>query len=193
MKDLQTEADQRNWALLGHQADRDIGKHTFWFVRDDQLILLPMNVATEDERAHMTALFRHGVGFSLSPWEQDERQSKLVGAYTAFVAALLVATFANSKDYSHAWVVISLLAVSLPSLIAYMLIDFVVQVKQMRNRSAFRGAAAGLGFLPSLLGITTLIGHFSVIAGVLFVLLTLFWMFALHAVVFLGPYPGSDI
>jgi hypothetical protein len=162
MKDLQTEADQRNAALLRDQTDDDIGKHTFWFVRDDQLILLPLKVTTEEERAHIMAALFFPQDIVISPREQHERQSKLVGGYTAFVAALLVATFANSKDYSHAWIVISLLAVSLPSLIAYMLLDFVVQVKQMRKRSAFRGVAAGLAFLPSLLGITSLIGHFSV-------------------------------
>ena len=125
--------------------------------------------------------------------EAHERISKLFGGYTAFVAALLVATFANSKEYPRAWIVISLLAVSLPSLVAYMLLDFVVRVKQIRKKSAFRGAAAGLGFFPSLLGVAALIGHFSVIASVLFVLLTLFWMLALDVVVYLGRYPGSDI
>jgi hypothetical protein len=83
----------------------------------------------------------------------------LAAGYTAFVAALLVAIFAKSGDYSRAWVVISLLAVSLPSLAAYILLILIVQ-----ERSAYRGLALYLGFVPSLLGIAILIGHFSLIA-----------------------------
>ena len=57
--------------------------------------------------------------------EIHERGMKLAGGYLAFVAALLVAAVAKSNDYQLAWVVISLLALSLPSLVALILIDFV--------------------------------------------------------------------
>jgi hypothetical protein len=50
--------------------------------------------------------------------EIHERGMKLAAGYLAFVAALLVATVAQSNDYPLAWVVISLLVVSLPSLVA---------------------------------------------------------------------------
>jgi hypothetical protein len=66
---------------------------------------------------------------------QHERNLKLWGGYTAFVAALLVATMGMGKDYSRAWVIISLLALSLPSLVAYMLLDFTVRVKQRRKKA----------------------------------------------------------
>ncbi len=125
--------------------------------------------------------------------EEHERLSKLMGGYIAFVAVLLVATSTKSNDYSHAWAVISLLAVSLPSLVALMLLDFVVRVKQERKISAFRGLAVALGFLPSLLGIAILIGHFSVVAGVLFVLLTMFWAFIIFAVAILGSRDPGEI
>jgi hypothetical protein len=118
--------------------------------------------------------------------EQHERGSKLLGGYTAFVAALLVAAFAKSSDYPRSWIVISLLAVSLPSLVALNLLDFIVRVKQGRQKSASRGLAAALGFLPSLAAISILIGHFSMIAAALFLLLTLFWALALDAVTYLG-------
>ena len=50
----------------------------------------------------------------------------------------------------------------------------------------FRGLAHALCGIPSLLGMAILIGHFSVIAAVLFVLLTLFWALALDVVTYLG-------
>src|SRR5208283_1342203 len=114
---------------------------------------------------------------SESPSERNEfreRGMKLAGGYLAFVAALLVAAIAKSNDYRLAWVVISLLAVSLTSLVALILIDFVVPVRQGRPTNAMRGLACGLGFSPSLAAIAVLVGHFSVIAAALFVLLTLY-------------------
>ena len=120
-----------------------------------------------------------------SPTERNEireRGMKLAGGYLAFVAVLLVAAVAKSSDYRLAWVVISLLAVSLPSLVALILIDFVVPVRQGRPTNAMRGLAFGLGFSPSLAAIAVLVGHFSVIAAALFVLLTLYWSLTIFAV-----------
>lgn len=194
-KYLQVLADKRNATMarerLDQQRDDDVGERTCWFVREEKLVLLPMKDTTGEERDHiMATLFHEDLS---TPREQHERLSKLAGGYIAFVAALLVATFANSKEYSRAWIVISLLAVSLPSLIAYVLLDFIVRARQMRNKSGVRSLAAGLGILPSLLGIAVLIGHFSVIAAVLFGLITLFWGVAFDVVAYLGRYPGSDI
>jgi hypothetical protein len=126
--------------------------------------------------------------------EQHERRSKLVGGYIAFTAALLVATIAKSNDYPRAWIVISLFALSLPSLVAWSLLDFIILVKQGRRKSMFRGLAGMLGFFPSLAAVAILIGHFSVIAGVLFVLLTIFWGLAIDIVTFLGAEsPKSEV
>jgi hypothetical protein len=68
--------------------------------------------------------------------QQHERRSKLIGGYSAFVAALLVATFAKSGDYPRSWIVISLLALSLPSLVALFLLDFIVLVQSV-DREVF--------------------------------------------------------
>jgi hypothetical protein len=130
--------------------------------------------------------------------EEYERRAKLFGGYTAFVAALLVATIvkvadAKGADYPHAYVVIGLLAVSLPSLVAMDFLDFIVRVRQQREKSMYRGLATGLGFGPSLLGIAGLIGHFSVIAGVLFGILVVFWCIVIDVVVFRGYEPKADI
>ena len=118
--------------------------------------------------------------------EEHERRLNLVAGYTAFVAALLVAVFAKSSDYPRSWIVISLLAASLPSLVARMLLDYIILVRQRRRKSLFRGLAFDLGFVPSLIGIAVLIGHFSKIAAVLFLLLVAFWSLAIDVTVFLG-------
>jgi hypothetical protein len=126
--------------------------------------------------------------------EHHERASKLFGGYIAFVAALLVTVFAKSSDYPRAWIVISLLALSLPSLVALNLLDFRIRVIQGRQKSASRGLAFALGFLPSLAAVAILIGHYSVVAAILFVLLTLFWSLTLDVVTYLGAKdPESEV
>jgi hypothetical protein len=129
-----------------------------------------------------------------SPKELHDRRSRLFGGYIAFVAALLVATIAKSSDYPRSWIVISLLALSLPSLVAWTLLDFIILVRQGRRKSMFRGLAGMLGFLPSLAAVAILIGHFSVIAGLLFGLLIIFWALAIDIVTFLGAKrPNSEV
>ena len=88
---------------------------------------------------------------------------------------------------------ISLLALSLPSLTALIILDFVVRVRQKRKGSMYRGLAAALGFFPSLSGMMILIGHFSVIAAVLFGLLVAFWALMIYAVAIVGGDPHSTI
>jgi hypothetical protein len=126
--------------------------------------------------------------------EIHERGMKLVGAYLTFVAALLVAAVAKSNDYRLAWIVISLLALSLPSLVALILIDFVVPMRQGKPTNAMRALAFGLGFPPSLAAIAVLVGHFSVIAAALFVLLTLYWSLTIFAAAIGGTSdPKSEV
>ena len=114
--------------------------------------------------------------------EDHEHVAKLLNGYTAFVAALLIATIAKSDDYPRAYIVITLLASSLPSMVALLILDFHVRVNQGRKASMFRGLAVFLGFLPSLFGIAMLIGHFSLVGGVLFLVLTLFWLICVFGV-----------
>ena len=125
--------------------------------------------------------------------EHHERRSKLFGAYTAFIAALLVAVFAKSGDYPRSWIVVSLLAGSLPSLVAGMLLDYIVLVQQRRRKSIFRGLAFGLGFVPSLIGVAVLVGHFSRVAAVLFLSLVGFWCVAIVVTAFLGTNQKSEV
>jgi hypothetical protein len=132
-----------------------------------------------------------------SPSEHNdihERGMKLAGGYLAFVAALLVAAVAKCNEYRVAWVVVSLLALSLPSLVALILIDFVVPVRQGRPTNAMRGLAFGLGFSPSVAALAVLVGHFSVIAAALFVLLTLYWSLKIFAAAIDGTSgPKSEV
>jgi hypothetical protein len=107
--------------------------------------------------------------------EQHDRNAKLVGGYFAFVAALLAVVFAKSNEYPLAWLVISLLAVSLPSLSALVILDFRVRVADERKVNRYLGLAAFLGFSPSIIAIAILVGHFSVVAAILFLLLVGFW------------------
>jgi hypothetical protein len=134
---------------------------------------------------------------SVPPTERSEfyeRRTKLLGGYIAFVAALLVATIAKSIDYPRAWLVISLLAISLPSLVAYTFIDYHVLVVQGRPKSAKRGLAALLAFFPSLAAIAILVGHFSVVAAVLFVLLSMYWPLTIFGVALFGTSdPASEV
>lgn len=107
----------------------------------------------------------------------------MLWGYTAFVAALLLTIFSKS-DFSHARLVGSLLAVSLPSLVALPLLDYIVRVAQERKTSATRGLAYALGFFPSLLAMAIVIGHLSIIAAIAFVLLIVFWALMLFGVAF---------
>jgi hypothetical protein len=84
------------------------------------------------------------------------------------------------------------LAVSLPSLVAQDLLNYIVGVKQGRTKSMHRGLSAFLGFGPSLLGMAVLLGHFSIVASVLFVVLIVFWSLAIDVVVYLGYDPKSE-
>ena len=132
-----------------------------------------------------------------SPTERNEireRGMKLAGGYLAFAAALLVAAVAKSNEYRLAWIVISLLAVSLPSLVALILIDLFVRVRQGRPTNAMRALAFGLGFSPSLAAIALLVAQFSVIAAALFVLLTLYWSLTIFAAAIDGTSgPKSEV
>jgi len=121
-------------------------------------------------------------------------RAKRVGAYIGFVVAVLVATLALSATYRRASIVIPLLALSLPSLVAFLMLDYHVIMRQKRRVSTTRGLAFGLGFIPSVTAISMLVGHFSFTAGVLFPILIVFWFLAIDRLVFLGHRsPKSDV
>ena len=79
-----------------------------------------------------------------------------------------------------------------PSLVAVSLLDFIVRVRQTRQSSATRGLASGLGFGPGLLAIAMIIGHFSVFAAILFLLLCMFWAIAIFVVAYVGHHDSES-
>lgn len=125
--------------------------------------------------------------------EQLERNYKLIGGYAAFVAALVAIALLSPPAWHWAWIPMSLLALSLPSLIAFLLLDFGARVLQRRQVSMFRGLSLALGLLPSLMGIEILICHLSWIAGISFAALTLFWLAITCAVAVSGSNIKPDI
>jgi len=135
----------------------------------------------------------NGPSGALTPARQHEHFTKLIGGYTAFVAALFLAVITQGSGYPRSWIVVLLLGSSLPSLVAILMLDFIIHVRQSRQKSMFRGLAAGLGFFPSLLGIEVVICHFSIVAGALFLMLIGFWLLAVLIVRDLGRHPQSDI
>lgn len=124
--------------------------------------------------------------------EQNEHRFRVWAGYTGFVAVVLVAMLTSDASYPHKTLIISLLAVSLPSLAGRLLLDFVM-LRQGRRKSAKRGLAVFLGIAPSFTAITMLVGHFSRIAAVAFVLLTVFWFLVIDRIIYLNPKADSDI
>ncbi|WP_179404244.1 hypothetical protein [Burkholderia guangdongensis] len=89
--------------------------------------------------------------------------------------------------------VICLLSLSLPALVGHLLLDRTVTVIQQRKTSAYRGAALGIGMIPSIIAFTILIGHVSVIGAVLFVLGCVFWFFVVDVVTAAGARDKESI
>lgn len=121
-----------------------------------------------------------------TPVELHTVRSKLIGAYTAFVAGALIASITNSVAIGGGKLVICLFSLSLPALVGHLLLDRTVTVIQQRNTSAYRGAALGLGIFPSIIAFTILIGHVSVVGAVLFVLGCIYWSFVVDVVTAAG-------
>ena len=113
---------------------------------------------------------------------EHERIRRLLSGYVAFISALAIAVVTKSKEISNPELIISLLTLSLPSLIALLLLDYVVRIRQGGIQSASRGLAALLGFLPSLSGLSVLIANYSCISAVLFLLLTFGWVLIIYKV-----------
>lgn len=110
---------------------------------------------------------------AISPGAQSQRQWTLLGGYAAFIAALLILTLTLS--WSRAWVVVTMFAVSLPALIAFVLVDAMVSQEEPRKRR-IRNTAFLFGMLPSLIGTAILIGHVSLIAMVVFIASVISWL-----------------
>jgi hypothetical protein len=86
-----------------------------------------------------------------------------------------------------------LLAVSIPSLVAFDLLTIIVRVNQSRPTSWSHGLAAILGFVPSLAGMAALLWHFCAVASVLFVVLVVSWCITIEVVTSVGYDPKAKI
>lgn len=123
-----------------------------------------------------------------------ERGSKIINAYIAFILSLLLAITFKNESIEYSTMIISLITISLPSLLVINFLDYIVRVKQERKNSLFRGLAAGLGFIPSLIAIILFVASFSIISSIIFTLLILFWIIVLDIVTYLGfKHKSSDI
>jgi hypothetical protein len=96
------------------------------------------------------------------------RRAKMFGAYIAFVAALMVAVATTDANLSTKSTAVSLLAISLPFLVATVAVDFIIIMVQDRHDSATRGLFVAGGFLTSFAGIGYLVGAFSWTAAWIF-------------------------
>jgi len=123
-----------------------------------------------------------------------ERGSKIINAYIAFILSLLLAITFKSESIEYSNVILSLIIISLPSLISINFLDYIIRVKQERKNSVFRGLAAGLGFIPSLIAIILFTASISIITSIIFTILILFWIIVLDIVTYLGfKHKSSDI
>ncbi|NPT62460.1 hypothetical protein [Paraburkholderia elongata] len=121
-----------------------------------------------------------------TPEELHSLRSRMFGAYTAFVAAALLASITNSGVIGGGRLVVSLLALSLPALVAQLLLDRTVTVIQRRKVSLYRGLARWIGFVPSIAAFTLLVGHVSVVGAVFFALGCFYWFFVVDVVTAAG-------
>ncbi len=118
--------------------------------------------------------------------DDHDRNQKIISAYIAFVITIFIAVAFKSQEFSNATWIIGLAAFSLPSLVAYLFLDYIIRVKQGRKTSAARGLAIALGFIPSLMAIILTIATFSVLAAVGFAAVTVFWVLFIDIVVYKG-------
>ena len=99
-----------------------------------------------------------------------ERKMRLVGAYTGFIGAAVLALVASDvASKPEAWAV-SLWALSLPFLVSYLLLDFIVAVKQGREASVTRGFMSCFGLGLSITGTFAWLGSVSWFGAVAFLL-----------------------
>jgi hypothetical protein len=94
------------------------------------------------------------------------RVVRIHGAYTAFVAAAVVSLISGDGHIKTEGLAIGLWTVSLPWLVAFLLLDFSVRTQQKRQKSATRGFTAFLGYSFSNLGTAALLANYSWIAAI---------------------------
>lgn len=121
-----------------------------------------------------------------------ERFTKLVGAYTGFVAAAIISLISGDGHIKSENWAICFWALSLPPLVALLLLDFIVRVRQSREKSKIRGCMAFLGYGFSNLGTASLLTHYSWWAAIIFLVLIPLCALFTHEVAGLGRYEGYE-
>lgn len=97
-----------------------------------------------------------------------ERIERLHGAYVTFIAAGILALISGDGHIKSEGLTICLWAVSLPPLVTYLLIDYIVRERQKRPASAARGMMLFFGYGLSTAGTVGLLWSFSRIAAVVY-------------------------
>ncbi len=115
-----------------------------------------------------------------------ERVAMLHGAYTAFIAAAFVSLISGDGHIKTENWAICLWALSLPWLVSFLLIDFIVRKKQNREKSATRGLMLLFGYGFSNLGTAALIAYYSWIAAIIFLISIPICSIYIHEVAGLG-------
>ena len=123
--------------------------------------------------------------------DQHHRIHTIIVGYTAFVFAFLLGLASFADKTGNVSIVMGLLLISLPALISFTLMDFIVRVKQKREGSAFRGMAWFTGFGPSLVALGLFVWPYAPWASIAFGVSIPFWGFAITEVA--GARPGSRI
>lgn len=113
---------------------------------------------------------------------RHERIFKITAGYLGFVAALLVLVLAAGGDCHPRRLIEVAFALSIPSLAAYLLLDYSVRVAQRRKESAMRGLAMLLGYVPSFIAIVATLCHVSWLAGIVFFCAAVFWFLVVYGV-----------
>jgi hypothetical protein len=116
-----------------------------------------------------------------------KRVEKMLGAYTAFIAAAVISLISGDGHIKSENWAICLWVISLPWLISIVLIDFIVRGQQ-RQKSATRGFIASMGLGFSNLGTAALLTHYSWIAAIVYLISIPICMLYLHEVGVLGRY-----
>lgn len=105
---------------------------------------------------------------SVANQPSHDRVAKLHGTYTAFIAASIISLISGDGHItSESWA-ISLWALSLPWLVSFVLLDYIVRERQKRSKSVTRGLMLALGYGFSNLGTAALITHYSWLAAIFF-------------------------
>lgn len=117
-----------------------------------------------------------------------ERVAKIHGAYTAFIAAAIISLISGDGHIKSENWAICLWALSLPWLVSFVLLDFIVREQQRRENSRTRGFIAILGYGFSNLGTAALLTHYSWVAAIAYLISIPICALYLHEVAGLGQH-----